>query len=81
MEYFIQSGKNKIIAGSMSGTKTKQVGYSWVIRLSFNIIFFFIYSGNNPTGKFASEPERFNIVSGNQKMVSSEGVTGLSSLI
>lgn len=61
--------------------KTRKITYSWAIHLSFNMIFFSGYYINNTTNKFASEPERFNIVFGNLTMVLITGLLALSSLI
>ena len=61
--------------------KTRKVAYSWAIHLSFNMIFFSGFYINNTTEKFASEPERFNIVFGNLTMVMITGLLALTSLI
>ncbi len=61
--------------------KTRKIVYSWAIHLSFNIIFFSGFYINNATEKFASEPERFNIVFGNLTMVLITGFFALTSLI
>jgi len=58
--------------------KTRKIAYSWAIHLSFNLVFlsgFFVNISNN---SMACEPEKFNIVFGNLKMVI---ITGLSALI
>lgn len=61
--------------------KTRKIAYSWAIHLSFNMIFFSGFYINNSTEKFASEPERFNIVFGNLTMVLITGFLALASLI
>lgn len=61
--------------------KTRKIAYSWAIHLSFNMIFFSGFYINNSTGKFASEPERFNIVFGNLTMVLITGLLATLSLI
>jgi Type II CAAX prenyl endopeptidase Rce1-like len=61
--------------------KTRKIAYSWAIHLSFNLVFlsgFFINISNN---SFACEPEKFNIVFGNSKMVIITGLLALFSLI
>ena len=59
--------------------KTRKIAYSWAIHLSFNMIFFSGFFINNDTNKFASEPERFNIVFGNLTMVLITGLLALAS--
>lgn len=61
--------------------KTRKIAYSWAIHLSFNMIFFSGFYINNSTEKFASEPERFNIVFGNLTMVIITGLLAITSLI
>lgn len=61
--------------------KTRKIAYSWAIHLSFNMIFFSGFYINNSTDKFASEPERFNIVFGNMTMVLITGLIAIISLI
>ena len=61
--------------------KTRKIAYSWAIHLSFNMIFFSGFYINNSTEKFASEPERFNIVFGNLTMVMITGLLAIISLI
>ena len=61
--------------------KTRKIAYSWAIHLSFNMIFFSGFYINNSTDKFASEPERFNIVFGNLTMVLITGIFATISLI
>jgi hypothetical protein len=61
--------------------KTRNIAYSWAIHLSFNLIFFSGFYINNSTGRFASEPERFNIVFGNLTMVLISGVMAIASLL
>jgi hypothetical protein len=61
--------------------QTRKIAYSWAIHLSFNMIFFSGFYINNTTEKFASEPDRFNIVFGNLSMVLITGLIAASSLI
>ena len=61
--------------------KTRKIAYSWAIHLSFNMIFFSGFYINNSTDKFASEPERFNIVFGNMTMVLITGLLATISMI
>lgn len=61
--------------------KTRKIAYSWAIHLSFNMIFFSGFYINNSTDKFASEPERFNIVFGNLTMVLITGLLATISII
>lgn len=61
--------------------KTRKIAYSWAIHLSFNMVFFSGFYINNTTEKFASEPERFNIVFDNLTMVVLTGLLALVSLI
>ena len=61
--------------------KTRKIAYSWAIHLSFNMIFFSGFYINNSTEKFASEPERFNIVFGNLTMVMITGLLAIISII
>jgi hypothetical protein len=61
--------------------KTRKIAYSWAIHLSFNMIFFSGFYINNSIDKFASEPERFNIVFGNMTMVLITGLLATISMI
>lgn len=61
--------------------KTRKITYSWAIHLSFNLIFFPGYFISTTTGKFATEPERFNIVFGHPAMVLITGVLATLSII
>ena len=61
--------------------KTRKIAYSWAIHLSFNMIFFPGFFINQSTEKFACEPERFNIVFGDLKMVLITGLLAATSLI
>jgi hypothetical protein len=59
----------------------RNIAYSWAIHLSFNLIFFLGFYINNSTWRFASEPERFNIVFGNLTMVLLSGGMAIASLL
>jgi len=61
--------------------KTRKIAYSWAIHLSFNIIFFSGFYINTGTGKFANEPEIFNLVFGNTTMVLITGLLASVSLV
>lgn len=61
--------------------KTRKITYSWAIHLSFNMIFFSGFYINTSTDKFASEPERFNLVFGNMTMVLITGLLAIISMI
>ena len=61
--------------------ETCKIAYSWAIHLSFNLVFlsgFFVNLSNN---SIACEPEKFNAVFGNSKMVIITGLLVLISLI
>ncbi len=60
--------------------KTRKIAYAWAIHLSFNLIFFSGFYIQPSTGKFASEPERFNLILGNWPMVIITGILASLSL-
>lgn len=61
--------------------KTRNIGFSWAIHLSFNMIFFSGFFINIDNHSFPSEPEVFNIVFGNLTMLTVIGLLALLSII
>lgn len=59
---------------------TSKISFSWTIHPSFNMNFFPGFWINNTAEKFTCEPERFNIVFENSKMVVITGLLATISL-
>lgn len=61
--------------------KTRKITYAWAIHLVFNLIFFPGIFIDRETDRWASEPERFNIVFGQSTMVGVTILLAIAALI